>query len=137
MSCFFSRKVSGSNKNPHDCYTKVDSTCPKGSIYNDIDLSSRMSALKLPSLFFLFTLQLVEAELATSLTIIGAWFGSILGSYPAELYGRKPTLLGNNIFFISGAAISASGNMYALFVGRFISGRLYWSENSIVCMPLL
>ena len=65
---------------------------------------------------------LVGAQLATSLTIVGAWIGSLLGSYPAELYGRKPTLMGNCVFFIVGAVLAATGNVYALYFGRFISG---------------
>jgi MFS family permease len=64
----------------------------------------------------------VGAQLATSLTIIGAWIGSLLGSYPAERYGRKLTLLGNNTFFIIGAVAAATGDVSALYVGRFITG---------------
>ena len=65
---------------------------------------------------------IVEASLATSLVIVGAWIGSLLGSGPSQLYGKRITLLANNAFFIAGAAMSASGNVYALFIGRFISG---------------
>ena len=64
----------------------------------------------------------VEASLATSLVIVGAWIGSLLGSGPSQLYGKRIVLLANNAFFIAGAAMSASGNIYALFIGRFISG---------------
>ena len=64
----------------------------------------------------------VGAQLATSLTIVGAWIGALIGSYPAEVYGRRPTLLGNNLFFICGAVLAATGNVYALYLGRFISG---------------
>lgn len=60
--------------------------------------------------------------MATALTIVGAWLGCLLGSIPAEVYGRKTAVLGNNIFFIVGAAIAASGNVYLLFIGRLISG---------------
>ena len=62
------------------------------------------------------------AQLATSLTIIGAWIGSLLGSYPAERYGRKLTILGNNIFFIIGGTVAATGDETALYIGRFITG---------------
>jgi MFS family permease len=65
---------------------------------------------------------IVEAFLATSQVIVGAWIGSLLGSGPSQLYGKRITLLANNAFFIAGAAMSASGNVYALFIGRFISG---------------
>eukprot|EP01036_Dinobryon_divergens_P025086 gene25086-33601_t len=104
FTCLNSCLVTGDNNSSSDCFNKNDGTCPKGSIYNDIDLSA------------------VGAQLATSLTIIGAWIGSLLGSYPAERYGRKLTILGNNIFFIIGAITAATGDMTALYIGRFITG---------------
>ena len=66
---------------------------------------------------------LVEASLATSLTILGAWIGSLMGSAPSQQYGKRLTLLFNTVFFIVGAILSSTGNFYALFIGRFISGR--------------
>mmetsp|Transcript_14699 Transcript_14699/g.20195 ORF Transcript_14699/g.20195 Transcript_14699/m.20195 type:complete len:528 (+) Transcript_14699:268-1851(+) len=65
---------------------------------------------------------LVEAQLATTLTIVGAWAGCLMGSLPAEKYGRKTAVLGNNLCFIVGAAIAATGNVYGLFIGKLISG---------------
>lgn len=65
---------------------------------------------------------IVEAQTATSLTVAGGWIGCMIGSYPAEKYGRKYTLLFNNIFFIIGSAMAASGNLPALFIGRFVLG---------------
>jgi predicted MFS family arabinose efflux permease len=64
----------------------------------------------------------VEASLATSLTILGAWIGSLICSGPSQQYGKRMTLLMNTSFFIVGAILSATGNIYALFIGRFISG---------------
>ena len=64
----------------------------------------------------------MDASLATSLVIVGAWVGSLLGSIPSQKYGKRLTLLFNNSFFIVGAALSCSGSLYALFIGRFISG---------------
>jgi SP family myo-inositol transporter-like MFS transporter 13 len=64
----------------------------------------------------------VEAQTATSLTVAGGWIGCMIGSYPAEKYGRKFTSLVNNLFFIVGSAMAASGNLSALFIGRFIVG---------------
>lgn len=46
----------------------------------------------------------------------------MIGSKPSELKGRKFTLLGNNLFFIVGATLACTGDLYALFIGRFISG---------------
>jgi len=65
---------------------------------------------------------LVEAQVATSLTILGAWIGSLIASGPSQQYGKRMTLLFNSLFFIVGSALSASGNLYALFIGRLISG---------------
>jgi MFS family permease len=46
----------------------------------------------------------------------------MLGSKPSELKGRKWALLANNIFFIVGAVLACIGDIYSLFIGRFISG---------------
>jgi predicted MFS family arabinose efflux permease len=64
----------------------------------------------------------VEAQVATSLTILGAWIGSLISGGPSQQYGKRMTLLCNAAFFIVGAALSASGDLYALFIGRLISG---------------
>eukprot|EP01036_Dinobryon_divergens_P025085 gene25085-33600_t len=97
--------VTGDKNSANDCYTKADTTCPKGTIYNDINLSTD------------------DAQLATALTIVGAWIGcSLLGSAPAERFGRKMTVLGTNLFFIIGGLVAASGSIYGLFIGRLISG---------------
>eukprot|EP01039_Chlorochromonas_danica_P000134 gene132-142_t len=96
--------VTGDNTSGSDCYNGNDSSCPPGTIYNDINLST------------------IEASVATALTVLGAWIGCMIGSKPSELKGRKFTLLANNSFFIVGAALSAIGNIYTLFIGRFISG---------------
>jgi len=65
----------------------------------------------------------VEAQVATSLTILGAWIGSMASSGPCERYGMRLTLLGNAVFFIAGSVMAASGDVSALFVGRLISGK--------------
>jgi len=96
--------VTGDNNSGSDCYNKLDSSCPKGTIYNDLNLST------------------TEASLATSLIVIGAWIGCLIGSKPSEVKGRKWTLLANNVFFLVGAALTCSGNLALLFIGRFISG---------------
>jgi len=69
------------------------------------------------------SLPVVEAQVATSLTILGAWIGSLISSGPSQQYGKRLTLLFNAVFFVVGSALSASGNLYALFIGRLISGK--------------
>ncbi len=54
--------------------------------------------------------------------MIGGWLGCLFATTPSEVYGRKTTLLWNNGFFIVGAALATSGNLIALFIGRFLSG---------------
>ena len=109
--------VTGSNNSGSDCYSGADD-CPKGSIYNDLNLST------------------IEAQTATSLAVAGGWIGCMIGSYPAEKYGRKLTILANNLFFIVGSAMAASGNLTALFIGRFVLG-LGVGIVSVVCPVLL
>lgn len=87
------------------CFNNLEnSDCPKGTIYNNIELSSTLSPIP------------------QSLLVVGAWIGCLTGSYPSEKYGRRIALLGNTLFFLAGAAISGCGNFYGLFVGKFISG---------------
>ena len=71
----------------------------------------------------IFALFSDDAQLATALSIVGAWIGcSLLGSAPAERFGRKMTVLGTNLFFIVGGLVAASGSIYGLFIGRLIAG---------------
>jgi len=56
------------------------------------------------------------------LVALGAWVGCLAGSIPLETYGRKKTILWNNVFFIAGAIATASGNESLLYIGRLISG---------------
>lgn len=65
----------------------------------------------------------VDAQLATSLIVIGAWIGCMLGSKPSESKGRRFTLLANNFFFIAGAVLTSLGNLPTLFIGRFVLGK--------------
>eukprot|EP01031_Cornospumella_fuschlensis_P035214 gene35214-42654_t len=104
FSCLNSCLVTGDNSSGSDCFHGKDSSCPAGTIYNDLNLTD------------------IEASLATALCVLGAWIGCMIGSKPSELKGRKFALLGNNFFFIVGAALACTGNLSALFIGRFISG---------------
>ena len=71
--------VTGDDKDGSHCFDKTDSSCPPGSIYNDIDLSA------------------LETQIATSLAVVGAWIGCFAGNGPSELYGRKKTVMINNL----------------------------------------
>lgn len=98
----------GPGNNPQACYNNDDNNgegCPIGTLYNDVNLSTSLSSL------------------AQSLLVVGAWIGCLIGSVPSELYGRRIALLGNSVIFLAGALITASGNEYALFIGKFISGK--------------
>lgn len=104
FACLNSCLVTGDDNSGSDCYHNEDDSCPKGTIYNDMDLTT------------------AEASFATTAVVLGAWIGCVVGSTPSELYGRKFTLMGNNVLFIIGAALSCSGAYYALLVGKLISG---------------
>ena len=75
LSCLNSALITGDSNHSADCYDGSDSTCPVGTIYNDLDMSA------------------IEAQLATSLAVLGAWIGCYIGSQPAEKYGRKFTIM--------------------------------------------
>eukprot|EP00981_Chlorochromonas_danica_P000930 scaffold223_cov248-Ochromonas_danica.AAC.2 len=97
--------VTGDNKKGSDCYDRTDSSCPPGTVYNDLNLST------------------IEATLGNALTVLGSWFGTVVENYPTEFYGRKPTLLFNCFIFIAGAAIACTGtSVYTLLIGRFFTG---------------
>jgi len=96
--------VTGDQKLAYPCFDGSDASCPPGSIYRDLNLTT------------------VQASLATSLVVLGAWVGSLVASYPSELYGRRWALFWNNAFFIVGALLCASGDLTSLFFGRLISG---------------
>ena len=104
FSCLNSCLVTGNNNKASDCYHHSDSSCPTGTIYNDLNLTA------------------LEAQIATSLVVLGAWLGSLFGSQPSEKYGRRNTLFGNSLFFVLGSILSASGNYYCLFLGKLLSG---------------
>jgi len=96
--------VLGDDNDAKKCYNGEDDSCPRGTIYNDLDLSP------------------LKAQIATALGILGAWIGSLFGSKPSEKYGRRQTLIYNNFFFFVGGALAAAGNEYTLYVGRLILG---------------
>jgi MFS family permease len=86
-----------------------------GTIYNDIKLTT------------------ADAQLATSLIIVGAYVGCLLGSTVSERFGRKKGIIWNNIFFIIGALMCGLGNsIEVIFVGRAITGLGFGIETVVV-----
>lgn len=73
-----------------------------------------------------------EAEIATSLLVLGAWIGCLMGNYPSGAYGRRLTILWNNLFFIIGAVLCCISNKWVLFLGRFICGIGVGVESVVV-----
>ncbi len=96
--------VVGDMKQASACFNGTDPSCPVGSIYNDLNLST------------------IQVGLATSLVMLGGLCGCILSMKPGEYYGRKPTIIANNFVLILGAILSSLGSTTLLFIGRFISG---------------
>lgn len=96
--------VMGDNGNAADCLDGSDESCPPGSVYKDLDLST------------------FDASLATSLVIAGGLVGSFGSMKPGDHYGRKATVLFNNVFYIFGGLLATIGDKNCLFVGRFLSG---------------
>ena len=100
--------VTGKGNSGTACFNNDDNNadghCPPGTVYNDLDLST------------------IESSLTNAVFVIGAWIGSLVGSHPSELYGRRRSLLYNTVFFVIGGLLSASGNKIALFLGRVVSG---------------
>ena len=76
--------VMGSSNSAEACYSGEDSTCPPGSLYRDIPLTT------------------VDSSLATSLLIAGGAIGALLSGRPMDNYGRRLTLLYNDLLFIVG-----------------------------------
>lgn len=100
----------------------TDDESSKGRLDDDIHLTTLMS------------------EFATALTPIGALFGCIAGSSPADRFGRRLTVLFTSVLFIVGTLACGPpfiNNIYFLFVGRFIVGFAVGMESSIVPMYLL
>mmetsp|Transcript_12347 Transcript_12347/g.18720 ORF Transcript_12347/g.18720 Transcript_12347/m.18720 type:complete len:551 (-) Transcript_12347:231-1883(-) len=109
--------LTGDADSESKCYYDNDDAnpdCPPGTVYNDIKLST------------------TEAQMATSLMVAGAWIGSLYGNIPAQKYGRKSTVLMNNILFISGAIMCCVSNKWVLYVGRFLAGGGVGIESVVV-----
>ncbi len=84
--------------------TLVDKEKAIGSILHDIDLSKSLQ------------------QVATAMTIIGAWIGSFAAAVPATKIGTRKTLIFNNIFWILGGGLCAIASVPSLLIGRFCVG---------------
>ena len=71
------------------------------------------------SLINVFT---AEVQIASTLIMVGAWIGCMLGSYPLDRYGRKKTVLFNTFFYVTGAVLAGSGLLSLLYVGKLLTG---------------
>ncbi|KAI7827863.1 general substrate transporter [Kickxella alabastrina] len=61
--------------------------------------------------------------LVVGLTALGAWAGSMFSGQIADRFGRKRTLMFNNVFFVAGALLTCTATSIAqLAIGRFVSG---------------
>ncbi len=78
--------------------------CPKGSILSDLDLSLELQ------------------QVATAMTILGAMLGGLFASYPNDHWGRRKSLLFNNVFFLVGGILTAITSLDSILIGRFLLG---------------
>jgi sugar porter (SP) family MFS transporter len=60
---------------------------------------------------------------AMAAALYGTVVGSVIGGWPSDRFGRRPTLLAIGIFYFVSAAWSAlAGDVYAFIAARFIGG---------------
>ncbi|MCU0780133.1 MAG: sugar porter family MFS transporter [Akkermansiaceae bacterium] len=60
---------------------------------------------------------------ATASALYGTVLGALVGGWPTDRYGRKPTLIGIGIlYFVSAVWSGLAGDPYAFIVARFIGG---------------
>jgi hypothetical protein len=57
-----------------------------------------------------------QQQAATTMTIAGAWIGCMLAPKPNEKYGRRLTLLYNNLLFIIGEILLVAKRNVSLLV---------------------
>lgn len=114
----------GDDHNGTYCNRGEDSTCDRGTIYKDINLSDgRLHSPPLLSPFLMIFSPIVNAQSLNALIFVGGFLGVLLAYYPAEKFGRRWTLLANTILVFFGCLFSAVGNVGCLYFGRFVSGK--------------
>lgn len=109
--------VTGDGDSASACYHDTDDSsdgCPPGTLYNDVRMTT------------------TEASLATSLMIIGAWAGCLVGGPSGERYGRRATIMINNVFFLVGGLMCCFFNKYSIFFGRMLAGFGVGVESVVV-----
>ena len=74
-----------------------------------------------------------ERSLTVSLTLLGAFFGSLFAGFSSKYIPRKLMIIISAILFTGGALIMAfSGEIYVLMIGRFIVGLAVGISSMIV-----
>jgi len=103
------------NEKQGECYDD-GSYCPIGSLLRDLNLNT------------------VSQEVATGLTILGAWVGcTLFASQLMDRYGRRRALLVCNLGFLVGASLCALAvSPFLLFLGRLVLGLAVGVEGTAV-----
>lgn len=70
-----------------------------------------------------FGLSDVQKELVVSIMLVGAIAASLVGGYIVDFFGRRDAIVGNAVFFITGAIVLATAKSYGvLLFGRLLVG---------------
>ncbi|KAN0045380.1 hypothetical protein ACTA71_005757 [Dictyostelium dimigraforme] len=81
----------------------------------------------------IFGLNVNEKSMLVSSVLFGAMVGSFLSGFFVDIFGRKRTLLGNNLFYLLGPLLCSIGRNYAtLLIGRLITGVGVGIASSVV-----
>ncbi|KAK5583105.1 hypothetical protein RB653_004695 [Dictyostelium firmibasis] len=81
----------------------------------------------------IFGLTINEKSMLVTSVLFGAMVGSFISGIFVDIFGRKKTLLGNNIFYLLGPLLCSIGKNYAtLLVGRLITGIGVGIASSVV-----
>lgn len=71
----------------------------------------------------LWSLDPLQHGLAMSMALWGTVFGSLVGGWPTDRLGRKPTLLWIGIlYFVSAVWSGLAGDVYSFMIARFLGG---------------
>jgi len=74
-----------------------------------------------------------QRSLCVSLTLLGAFFGSIIAGFSSKVVGRKLLIIISGLLFTGGALIMAlAESVYVVMIGRFIVGLAAGISSMIV-----